>query len=970
MTGRRDFLSQPAPENYVAGLGRGATGFTTRSDLGPAREGPSEDQIKEALAKRAAQLGFSDAVTGKKKDQAAEEDDNNDERFQDPDNEVGLFAGGIYDKDDDEADRIYREIDEKMDKRRRARRLVPPIYPRPCSPPLASSQFMSEVVEQITDDCYSIREAREQAERDEYERKNPKISQQFADLKRGLESITEDEWAALPEVGDLTGRNKRARQARHQRFYAVPDSVLAAASSAGELGATVADDGAVSANTGTSTNGTDGTVTDFAKIGQARDKVLQVRLDQASQNGAGTSGSATSVDPKGYLTSLAKSQLPDSAAQVGDVNRVRDLLESVIKTNPNNAPGWIAAARVEELAGKIVAARNVISRGCDHCPKSEDVWLENIRLNDQRNARIIAANAIKKNNRSVRLWVEAMKLEDDARSKKRVIRHALDHIPESEALWKEAVNLEENSDDAKLLLAKATELVPGSVDLWLALARLETPENAQKVLNRARKHRPTSHEIWIAAARLQEQLGEGDKVNVMKRAAQVLVKESAMPKREEWITEAEKCEEEGAIITCGAIIRETLGYGLDEDDDRKEAWLEDARGSIDRGMYETARAIYAYALRVFPTSKTIWLAAADLERNYGKREDLWQVLEKAVNAVPHSEVLWMMLAKEKWQAGEVDNARRVLARAFQQNPNNEDIWLAAVKLEAENDQTEQARGLLKQARQEAPTDRVWMKSAVFERQLNNHDEALDLVQQALNLFPGYPKLWMMKGHIYEDMGKKPQAREAYATGVKAVPNSVPLWLLYSRLEESMGLLPKARSVLDRARLAVPKSPELWCESVRLELRAGDKKQAESIMERARRDVPKNKQGLLWAEKIWHLTEPKQRKPRAVEAVKEAENDPVLLVAVARIFWGERRLDKAQNWFERALVRDSGLGDSWAWYYKFLVEHGTVEKREEVIRKCVGVEPRHGEVWQRIAKDPKNARRSTEEILKMVAAEVH
>ncbi|RYC53846.1 hypothetical protein CHU98_g12362, partial [Xylaria longipes] len=752
MTGRRDFLSQPAPENYVAGLGRGATGFTTRSDLGPAREGPSEDQIKEALAKRAAQLGFSDAVAGKKKDQAAEEDDN-DERFQDPDNEVGLFAGGIYDKDDDEADRIYREIDEKMDKRRKKRR-----------------------------------EAREQAEREEYERKNPKISQQFADLKRGLESITEDEWAALPEVGDLTGRNKRARQARHQRFYVVPDSVLAAASSAGELGTTVADDGAASASA--SKSGTDGTVTDFAKIGQARDKVLQVRLDQASQNGTSTtSGSATSVDPRGYLTSLAKSQLPESAAQVGDINRVRELLGSVIKTNPDNGPGWIAAARLEELAGKIVAARNVIARGCDHCPTSEDVWLENIRLNDQRNARIIAANAIKKNNRSIRLWVEAMKLEDDARSKKKVIRHALDHVPESEALWKEAVNLEEDPEDAKLLLAKATELIPSSVDLWLALARLESPENAQKVLNRARKQVPQSHEIWIAAARLQEQLGQGEKVNVMKRAAQVLVKESAMPKREEWITEAEKCEEEGAIITCGAIIRETLGYGLDEDDDRKETWLEDARGSTNRGMYETARAIYAYALRVFPTSKTIWLAAADLERNYGKREDLWQVLEKAVNAVPHSEVLWMMLAKEKWQAGEVDNARRVLARAFQQNPNNEDIWLAAVKLEAENAQTEQARGLLKQARQEAPTDRVWMKSVAFERQLNNLDEALDLVQQALNLFPTYPKLWMMKGQLYEDLGKKPQAREAYATGVKAVPSSVPLWLLYARLEESMGLLP-------------------------------------------------------------------------------------------------------------------------------------------------------------------------------------
>src|SRR5271154_1050474 len=122
MSGRKDFLNQPAPENYVAGLGRGATGFTTRSDLGPAREGPTEDQIKEALAKRAAQLG-SAAPTAYGAVEKKEEDDD-DERFQDPENEVGLFAGGTYDRDDDEADRIYQEVDEKMDRRRKIRRLV------------------------------------------------------------------------------------------------------------------------------------------------------------------------------------------------------------------------------------------------------------------------------------------------------------------------------------------------------------------------------------------------------------------------------------------------------------------------------------------------------------------------------------------------------------------------------------------------------------------------------------------------------------------------------------------------------------------------------------------------------------------------------------------------------------------------------------------------------------------------------
>jgi pre-mRNA-processing factor 6 len=135
MVGRQDFLNQPAPENYVAGLGRGATGFTTRSDLGPAREGPSEQHLQEALAKRARELGAPAPTAygvAPGKDDAggagAKGDDanNDDERFQDPDNEVGLFANGFYDKDDDEADRIYQGVDEKMEKRRKAPRLVFP----------------------------------------------------------------------------------------------------------------------------------------------------------------------------------------------------------------------------------------------------------------------------------------------------------------------------------------------------------------------------------------------------------------------------------------------------------------------------------------------------------------------------------------------------------------------------------------------------------------------------------------------------------------------------------------------------------------------------------------------------------------------------------------------------------------------------------------------------------------------------
>ncbi|KAJ4306084.1 U4/U6 x U5 tri-snRNP complex subunit Prp1 [Collariella sp. IMI 366227] len=880
MASRRDFLSQPAPDNYVAGLGRGATGFTTRSDLGPAREGPSEDQIKAAVAKRSAQLGLTEAKDDDKEDE---------ERYQDPDNEVGLFAGGIYEKDDEEADRIWKDVDDKMAKRRQKQR-----------------------------------EARENAERDEYERQNPKIQQQFAGLKRALETVTDEEWANLPDPKDLTGRTKRARQERMQRFYAVPDSVLAAARDQGQFGTTVADD------SGAATEGgdRDGTVTDFAKIGAARDKVLRARLEQQSQSsGIATAGSATSIDPKGYLTSLSSMQGAEQS--IGDIEQFRKMLKSAVDSNPKQAASWIAAARLEIAAGKPGAARTLIAKGCQHCPKSEDIWLENIHLNDNRNGKVIAAQAIQANSHSVKLWVEAMKLENDQRSRKKVIRRALDHNPESEALWKESVNLEEDPADARMLLAKATELIPESLDLWLALARLETPENARKVLNKAVKKLPSSHELWIAAARLEEQIGEGARRPVMKNAVKFLAKQNAMPKREEWIAEAEKCEEEGAVLTCSNIIEETLGWGVDEDDDRKELWMEDARASINRGMFATARAIYAYALRVFPTSKRLYLAAIDLERNHGTKDELWRALEKAVEACPTFETAWLMLAKEK--SSDLNEARLVLARAFKQNPNTEDIWLAAVKLEADNGFTDQARELLKTARQNAPTDRVWMRSVAFERQLGANDAALDLVRDALQIFPDRPKLWMMKGQIYEDLNAPAQAREAYSTGVRAVPSSVPLWLLYSRLEERSGNVVKARSVLDRARQA------LWTELIRVERRAGNLNQAKTLMATALQQMPRS--GLLWAERILHLEPRTQRKSLITEAIKKVEDDPALQVTAARILWAERRLDRAQSWFERALLLDRDVGDT------------------------------HGEFWQRVAKDPRNAGKGTEEVLMLVAAEL-
>ncbi|KAF2711366.1 pre-mRNA-splicing factor prp1 [Pleomassaria siparia CBS 279.74] len=925
MGSRRDFLSMPAPENYVAGLGRGATGFTTRSDLGPAREGPSEDQMKEMLAKRAATLGqAAPSAYGVVEKKDTEEDDEAD-RFADPDNEVGLFSNGMnYDKDDDEADRIFQSIDDRLDKRRKVRR-----------------------------------EAREQAERDEHERNNPKIQLMFAPLKRALASVTEDEWAALPDASDATHKAKRAREARlSQRSYAVPDSVLNAAAQTGQLETSISSDG-------------DGTMTNFASIGAAQKSALQVRLDSAASSNPGTqtavSGTSTSIDPKGYITALDKASAAGQALPIEDVKRARILLEAAVKSNETNGPSYVALARLEEMAGKLSTAKRILERGALKNPKSIVVWTESIRINSENihNAKIIAAQALNHNPKSVQLWLSAVELEQTSRDKKKVLRLALDRNGTSVELWKALINETEDIQDVRNLFAAAVEHVRLSEELWLSYARVCEPEHAQMVLNSARKAIPTSSQIWIQASRLQEQLGKPDLcAKIIERAVKSLIKENAMPKREDWISQAEVCEEEGCPATAGAIIRAAIGWSLDEDDERRAIWLQDCKDSQARGRFETARAIIAHTANIFVYSTTVWHAWIDLEKHHGTQETLFNVFERAVNSTPQAETIWLGFARELWQANKFEEARTVVGRSFQSMPGNENLYTTAVALEVDAGQYDAARNLLAIARDSAPSDRIFMKSATLERQLGELEAAIDFCTDGLRTWPGSWKLHAIKGQIYEQIGggKLKEAQECLTIGTRACPNAPVLYILLSRLQEKNRAFVQARSTLDRAKQQNPKNPLLLCEAVRLERRQGNIPAAQKLLAAALQEVPTS--GLLWTEKIMHLEARTQRKPRALEAIKKVENDPQLFAVVGRIFWSERRLDKASTWFVKAISLDPDYGDAWIYYWKFLEQHGTDAKREEILSRIIMAEPKHGEIWQSVAKDPKNARKGVEEILKI------
>ena len=209
------------------------------------------------------------------------------------------------------------------------------------------------------------------------------------------------------------------------------------------------------------------------------------------------------------------------------------------------------------------------------------------------------------------------------------------------------------------------ECCPTSTELWIALARLETYENARKVLNKAREHIPTDRQIWITAAKLEEANGNEPMIEkIVVRAIQSLTSNGVELNKEHWMKDAIDAEKGGSILTCQSLVKNIINTGVEEED-RKDTWLEDADSATAQGAYECARAIYAHALATFPTKKSIWLPAAYFEKSHGTRESLEALLQKAVQQCPKAEILWLMGAKSKWMAGDVPAARSILSLAFQ-----------------------------------------------------------------------------------------------------------------------------------------------------------------------------------------------------------------------------------------------------------------------------------------------------------------
>jgi pre-mRNA-processing factor 6 len=255
------------------------------------------------------------------------------------------------------------------------------------------------------------------------------------------------------------------------------------------------------------------------------------------------------------------------------------------------------------------------------------------------------------------------------------------------------------------------------------------------------------------------------------------------------------------------------------------------------------------------------------------------------------------------------------------------------------------------------------------------------VAQGISRFPNAAKLYMIGGQISADDLPKARAsldkaRKFYQNGLNQCPTNTTLWILASRLEEKVSAfaseadmaagVTKARGLLEIGRIKNPKNACLWLEAVRLERRSGNQKLADALMAKALQECPSD--GSLLAENIY-MSPRVQQKSKSADAIKRCPEDPRVIAAVASLFASDRKIEKARKWFDRAVLLDPDLGDSWARFYAFELRINDQDRLEAIRKRCVQAAPRHGELWAQVLKEVSNRTRSTSDILEMVSKKI-
>jgi len=105
--------------------------------------------------------------------------------------------------------------------------------------------------------------------------------------------------------------------------------------------------------------------------------------------------------------------------------------------------------------------------------------------------------------------------------------------------------------------------------------------------------------------------------------------------------------------------------------------------------------------------------------------------------------------------------------------------------------------------------------------------------------------------------------------------------------------------------------------------------------------------------------------KSTDAVNHAKTDPYVFIAIGKIFWAEKKINKARKFFERATELGKDNADTWLHLLALEKAHGDASSVEKVKQDFIKANPKHGELWCAERKKPENWRRDRFELLSSI-----
>lgn len=856
---RPAFLDQLPPIGYVAGIGRGATGFSIR--------GKNKNPIPSRFF------------------------NNNKSSNTEKDND-------IEDNESKEEARIMAMIDDKRN--------------------------------------------RKNSNSDNTEKEKFSKNDEFSNLKRSLKNVSEDQWLNLPEASDFTRRNKRNRLQEQltRKTYAAPDTLLSK-------------------------------TINLSELTEEREKVLGRQLDinfLSKEN----NGQQTNISEK-YLKELeVVNGNATSEEQSEDIKKMRTILQSYIKSNPKEPQGWIAFCKLEEKARHFQMARKIIDEGCKECPRSDDLWLENIRLNESNvpYCKNLVATAIKYISTSKKLWLQAIELENDIFIKQKIVRKALQRIPTEEQLWQLAINFEKDKKEKIRVLNKAVEFAPESVNLWKSMISLQNFQDAKKSLQVAQKHLPYNLELYIIDAQIDEKNGSfviEDFTKLLVQFFDSSIEQERKISNFEWLNQIYNLESSiDSKIILKSLISVIISKSLQFNNN-----VNDIFRFVDnlKDCYTKIFSLREMLLK-HPVRFTFWKSLKKACFSLSEFDELYGTYDTILFKDDHTMIhempsLALLYAKDIWRHKlNIEAAIEILNKAITIVPNTLDFWFAKLKILSQNERFNDVEILFKEMfkhfelnnssiseKNSTTLERLYYKHISFLRYKMHYDEAIKLLK--IEYIPKYPKcykFYLQMGQIYESLGKYEKSIEVYLKGTNEFPQVPYFWISISSLKEKkLNNISQARSHLELAIVNNEKNESLYCALSEFEVRQNNLPQAKLVVTQGLKQLPHS--ALLWSQNIKLLEGQKSSTKKTIfqDALKNTKNNYLVLLRISTSFYQDANYNVALKWLERTTKSELRYGDSWVWLAR------TYQKLNKdltsIFQDVEEYEPYRGDEWISVSKNP-------------------